>query len=306
MDGRVGLLTFLRHSRRDGRESRGAGRAVLARSGSRALAAAVLASCSGLPPVEPDWGWRTTVSPAEVGDFAAGARLLSGVDAPAPGTALQRGDQVLFGLRILDGAEGRTWFVRVLAEETAVEHSGGGPRLRVRVYDERARTLADVQVTVTRYLVEGVVRACRGAGQRSVGSRPLLGGSVQGDVASCTFAMMDIVRVVEQTDELADLLWRVARRPSFFSMLGGVRVSAGMSFAHARPVRNPVGEDAAFEFPFKIMVNGQPALLCTVTVTEPSSPLRVCGGVVGLRGHAPDDPERRIVLRLLAARRVTR
>jgi hypothetical protein len=86
------------------------------------------------------------------------------------------------------------------------------------------------------------------------------------------------------------------------SLLGGVRLSAGASFAHARPTIDPATRSHGFEFPLRVQMNRVPGLLCTVTAVEPAPPLRVCGGFTRLVGHDPEDPARRVVLQLLAAR----
>jgi len=231
---------------------------------------------------------------------------MQGIDAPRIDASLTNGDAALFGLHLLRAGDIRSWFVRITALEDEAA-TPDGLSLRIEVFDGQARPMAIEAVTVTKHLIGGAARACAVADHESTASPrdPAVHsvfGLSQSDKTRATFAVMDVLRIVENTDALADILWQSVRRPPVLSLLGGVRVTAGMSFAHARSTFDPTTGTPAFQFPLRIMVNKAVGLLCTVTAVDPAPPLRVCGGITCLVAHDPEDPARRFVLQLLAAR----
>lgn len=233
---------------------------------------------------------------------------MQGIDAARIGEPLTSGDSVLFGLHLLHGGDVRSWFVRVISLEDE-DGIGDGLSLRVDVWDGSAMPIASETVAVTKHLTSGAMRGCVVASKSDEASAPdrsppaargfMFARSAK---SRALFAVMDVIRIVEQADVLADILWQAVRRPGVLSLLGGVRITAGMSFAHAKAVIDPATRVAGFEFPLRLNVNKVPGLLCTVTVVDPFPPLRTCGGITRLVAYDPHDPTRRVVLRLLAAR----
>jgi hypothetical protein len=267
----------------------------------------VVAACGSVPPPAPgtDWSWRTEVTDAETASFPSASSLMRGIDKPRIDAPLSNGDAALFGLHLLRDGDIRSWFVRITALEDEAA-TADGLSLRVEVFDGQTRPIATERVTVTKHLIDGATRACTTANHEdaafphdpSVHSIP---GLSQSDEARAMFAVMDVLRIVKDTDALADILWQAVRRPPVLSLLGGVNVSAGMSFAHARSTIDPATNTPAFQFPLCIKVNRAVGLLCTLTAVDPAPPLRICGGITRLVAHDPEDPTRRCVLRLLAA-----
>jgi hypothetical protein len=266
-----------------------------------------MAACGSAPSPEPatDWNWRTETTDAEQASLPSANLLMQDIDAPRIDAPLTKGDAALFGLHLLHGGETRSWFVRITALENEAA-TDDGLALAIEVFDGQTRPIATETVTVTRNLIGGVTRACTAPNRADATSPPdpprhAIVSLSQSHNARALFTVMDVLRIVENTDALADILWQAVRRPPVLSLLGGVNVSAGMSFEHARPTIDPATGTPAFEFPLRINVNKVPGLLCTVTAVEPAPPLRVCGGITRLVGHDPEDRTRRVVLRLLAA-----
>ncbi|MCB9890421.1 MAG: hypothetical protein H6832_04605 [Planctomycetes bacterium] len=170
---------------------------------------------------------------------------MDGIDEPFVGGKLSIGDTVLFGLHLLHGGSVRSWFVRIASNEADI---ADGLSLRVTVFNEREQLVATEDVTVLEHLVHGVTHACRTVPARKGAPSGLPFGTVT-DEHRAMFAVMDVLRVAQQTDALADVLWQALRCPSLFSLLGGVRVSAGMSFAHATMTTDPATGSDAYEFP---------------------------------------------------------
>lgn len=297
------------------------------------LVAAMATACAHPPPPPTDWRWRTTATDTELRGFAKAATLLDGMDEARPGALVAAGDRALFGVRLLDGEDHREWFLRVTAlqdEEalapvdapttiaqllasTRPAFLGWRPgqyvlqpqpvrseRLRIEVFAGDLALLGDEEVAVTGLLFHGAVAGCQGAS--SIVPPPRNGVSPQ---TSAVFALGDVMRVVKETDSLMAILREVARLPPLWTLLRGVKVSLGTELAMAVPVPTPDGS-VAFSFPMRILINGHPALLCTVTATDPAPPVRVCGGFTRLVAQDPDDAERRVVLTLLAARSAAR
>jgi hypothetical protein len=122
-------------------------------------------------------------------------------------------------------------------------------------------------------------------------------------------ALLSYVKVVNHTRGLEDILYKVVDKPSVWSVVRHVGVSANLSidskhFAPADPSswRLPADTPAWF-FPMQLELNRRLALVVTLTVTSPSPPLLSCGGIVGMLAERPGDPETYLTLRIISARR---
>ena len=126
--------------------------------------------------------------------------------------------------------------------------------LRVDVFDETGAMLGNDDVRVRRVgLLASIVDACR-PGASNPGDRTP-GGFWRSPRGLGLQAVMEFARIMENTDTLLDLLWRVAKKPSLLSLLGGVRVSFGMWFERAVPSTHPLAQGDVYQFPFQVNVN---------------------------------------------------
>lgn len=263
------------------------------------LSAALLGSSCAIAPTSGGDGTSSVALADEFDDsvFALGRTILDGIEPPHD-ELLAVGDRVLYGVALVDEQGARTWYVRITSLE-AEATIGDGLALHVELFDDSARLVANHDAHIARYLIGGIVRGCvEFATVRVPGESMAL--SERGKARA---ALVDVLRTVEASAALSRVFWRVVRKPTTTSVLGNITVSVDSSQLDlAHPETNPLGDGSAFAFPLRVLVNKKPALVCKMTVVEPRPPVRLCGGVAALVGHDPDDPRRRVVVQLLAAR----
>jgi len=98
-------------------------------------------------------------------------------------------------------------------------------------------------------------------------------------------------------------------RPTVLSFLlnAGVRISVRGDLnslaVEDRPLPGLGGGRTAYRFPIDLEMNKEAVMRCVMIVSAPQSPYTLCGGVVGLEGAQIQNPSKRFVMRLLAARR---
>jgi len=128
--------------------------------------------------------------------------------------------------------------------------------------------------------------------------------------------ILSLAGTIQQSEALAGLRsspWiDIARWPSLWSMIShvGMRLTIEPNFFLAWPALYdwPGNDEAigAFEFPMAIKVNGEEALRCRMVVTRPTGPLRLFAGIVYFEAVHPDNPDNRVRVQILAARRGSR
>jgi hypothetical protein len=121
-------------------------------------------------------------------------------------------------------------------------------------------------------------------------------------------ALFSYVDIVQHTEGLEGLFFKLVELPSLWSMIRHGGVDPNISFGN-RDL--PSTADAAdwnlppatpvYYFPFLVRLNNQPALRVTLVVTSPQTPLLICGGVVGLLAEKIDDDRMYMSLRLVSA-----
>jgi hypothetical protein len=113
--------------------------------------------------------------------------------------------------------------------------------------------------------------------------------------------------IVSDDPDLRAILHRVVRIPSLWSILtnGGARVAVVPDFEDARRTSFAYGGSSvgAWDLPVVVSANDEPALLVSLRVVEPRSPMAVCAGVVSLVVSSPTRPDDRITLALTATQR---
>lgn len=276
---------------------------------------------TGFAPFEPDGAWR-------IGD-----ELLYGVEF---GTGEKRRNWIL-GLRIASGVfgsgqgkivEGEDDQVRVfhgqvfsttLTDETGRQWTFSSDSILVQVhaYDADGGILEkNLSRAPERFLAEGLAGACALFADGTFGptvklvdlpddEAEELGRTFAGVFAS----LISIFQVLQENETLADILWKVVRKPSVLSVIARLGVSVNLEPELDRTERvictvpgAPEGADV-FRFPLTIGVNDSPALLCSLTVTKSGAPIHVSGGLLAIDGRHPRDPDKIVRVRLLASRR---
>lgn len=294
----------------------------------------MLAACA-VPPAPPtDWDWHASASAAELDGFDGHTDLLDGFDTPRPGTLVRTGDCALFGLCLLDGERRREWYLRLTAlddeqitdrrkvkvpansqiarwfdsSSDATPDADGNIEvdlpwphdMRVEVFDGKRKRLADERHVFSPSLFDGALLGCLEATMvppppaRSLFEPPT-------HESRAVYSVMNVMGIVRGAKSLLAILREVAQLPPLWTLLRGLRVGTGMSLERAVPEPTTDGS-IAFAFPLRVVINGNPALLCTVTAVDPMPPLRVCGGFTRVVAQDPANADRRVVLTLLAAR----
>ena len=114
--------------------------------------------------------------------------------------------------------------------------------------------------------------------------------------------------IVQHTEGLEDILFKVVEKPSVWSVVRHVGVTADLTvdsehFSLAEHNACAAGaRSAAYYFPMQLTLNKKPALTVTFLVTDPRPPLLACGGIVGLLAEKPGGKETYLTLRILSAR----
>jgi len=121
-------------------------------------------------------------------------------------------------------------------------------------------------------------------------------------------ALFSYFEVVEHTEGLEDILLKVVRKPSLWSVIRHVGVTVNFRFdvKHVAPAKPeewglPSGS-AIYYFPMAVELNNQLALRVTFAVTSARPPLLACGGIIGMLAERPGDKETYLTLRIVSAR----
>ena len=119
-------------------------------------------------------------------------------------------------------------------------------------------------------------------------------------------ALMSYFEIVQHTEGLEKLLFKLVKLPSLWSVIrhAGVRadILLGQEAFPADPKDwNLPASVPVYYFPCLLRINGQPAMKITFVVTSPQPPLLVCGGVVGLLAEKLGDDETYMTLRIISA-----
>lgn len=293
-----------------------------------------LAAC-GAPPVHDGW-WRaaSALDDADPLDRAAfdGARgLVEGFDETAPSAGLGAGDRALFAMELRDDDAPQRWLLLVEVTEPSarsgdvpitasmritIETETGGRHevharsevaaLKLTRFDDAGAPAESSELYLLRDALEhGFARACVVHAARGRG----LPGATPDELdrfGRTVISLQAVLAIVQSDDQLAAILQRVARTPSFASIVAafGVSVAIVPDFESARVIGSwPTGGDPLWRIPLTITANDEPAVRVLVDVVEPRSPWSLAAGVVRLSARRPGDARARLVMELLAARR---
>jgi hypothetical protein len=121
-------------------------------------------------------------------------------------------------------------------------------------------------------------------------------------------ALISYFEIVQHTDALSDLLYKLVDLPSLWSIIKHRGVDVNLTFGNglAPSVADPVdwnlpASAPVYYFPWLVLLNGQPALKITLVTTSPRPPLLICGGVVGVLLEKIGDDETYMTMRLISA-----
>ncbi len=118
-------------------------------------------------------------------------------------------------------------------------------------------------------------------------------------------ALESYFTIVQQTEGLSDILFKLVDLPSMWSIARNRGVSANFQFGN-KPIRERkvvAGNPAVYEMPVALELNGQDALHITLVATRPQPPLLACAGITGLVAARPGAKDTYLTVQLLSAKR---
>ncbi len=128
------------------------------------------------------------------------------------------------------------------------------------------------------------------------------------DVVGGYLALMSYFSAVSETPNLESIMMKVTSFPSVWSIVkhGGIHPWMGFDYDSIAPIDLPDSwrlptRAPVYTLPLAITLNGQPALIATLLVTDPRPPLMACSGIVGFLAQDPDDDESYLTLRIISA-----
>lgn len=195
--------------------------------------------------------------------------------------------------------------------------------LVVAAFDGAGRNLGSAESALrVWFLREGLLPACRAGHRRrdlmrgrvAAGERaPMLtvDEATRADVATVASGVdlcRDLFRVLRSNPVTKQILWEVLALPSWWSMLTnwGVRITFEVDFFAVERIApgTIAGESRElWSVPVVLRLNDQPGFFASVIVGPSGSPDGAAAGVYGLVARHPHDERRRVVVRMLSARR---
>lgn len=120
-------------------------------------------------------------------------------------------------------------------------------------------------------------------------------------------ALTSYLQIVQHTEGLNDLLLKLVKVPSVWSIVRHGGVNASLFFGKEAYPANPADWNLpvsapVYYLPAALNINGQLGLKVTFVVTTPHPPLLICGGVIGVLAEKPGDNETYMTLRVISAR----
>lgn len=121
-------------------------------------------------------------------------------------------------------------------------------------------------------------------------------------------ALFSYFEVVQHTEGLEDIMLKVVRKPSLWSIIRHVGVAVNLRFQLKQITPAEPGSwgslagASIYYFPMALELNQQLALTVTFAVTDPRPPLLSCGGIIGMLAEKPGDKETYLTLRIVSAR----
>jgi hypothetical protein len=124
-------------------------------------------------------------------------------------------------------------------------------------------------------------------------------------IAEINPALNQFLAIAEHTPGLRELAFKVMDLPSLWSLL--FNSQTGFDLDPKDTTRfDPAGWDLpaspAYRYPFAYTLQGTRALEGVFFFASPAPPLQACAGIIGLIARSPKHPEKRLELRVLAAR----
>jgi hypothetical protein len=120
-------------------------------------------------------------------------------------------------------------------------------------------------------------------------------------------ALESYFTIVQQTEGLSDILFKLVDLPSMWSIARNRGVTANFQFGNKeiRERQVEAGSPAIYEIPLALELNGRAALHITLVATRPQPPLLACAGIMGLVAARPGAKDTWLAVQLLSAKRAS-
>ena len=120
-------------------------------------------------------------------------------------------------------------------------------------------------------------------------------------------ALTSYFDIVQHTDGLESLLYKLVKLPSMWSIIRRLGVTANFFVLPDPSPANPADwglppGTPVYYLHSTLFLNKQPALKVTLVVTNPDPPRLICAGVIGLLAEKPDDENTFMTMRLISAK----
>jgi hypothetical protein len=159
--------------------------------------------------------------------------------------------------------------------------------------------------------------ALRQAAEQTIASRassstsnqpPKFSDTEEREAYGALLALQDFLQGILTSQEVVEILWKVADKPSGLSMLlrgGGI---VGEIDNDGDPITVNAaawGQSAAtlYGLPVAVRLNGRPALRCLLVVGPPQSPFSISAGILAISAEAATAKDKRMEMRVISAHR---
>lgn len=198
---------------------------------------------------------------------------------------------------------------QVLNEQFSLNESflGLGLEQAAEVVYQRNQKTHAIQASSS---TNSVARDDKTANASNTNASPKLTPEQKRAISGAVPALMSYFEIVQHTEGLEDLLLKLVKLPSVWSIVRHVGVTADFGFGKEAYPANPADWNLpasvpVYYLPCVFRLNGQTALKVTLVVTVPHPPLLISGGIIGLLAERPGDDGTYMTLRIISARHQT-
>jgi hypothetical protein len=115
-------------------------------------------------------------------------------------------------------------------------------------------------------------------------------------------ALESYFNIVQRTEGLSDILFKLIDLPSMWSIARNKGVTVNFRFLnHVKQREIVAGKISVYEMPITLELNGQPAMNFTMVLTSPRPPLLPCAGILGLVATRPGVKDTYLAVQVLSA-----
>jgi hypothetical protein len=210
----------------------------------------------------------------------------------------------------------RVWGLELTMTEKGVEkesfhRDSDAVLLAVYVFDEAGSKLQVAGTLAPEAYLRGGLFASCDLMRREHAGEAVNQAALKNAFANLLLSLFGLGEVIRETPPLARVIRPVLPAPPLWALLFPPKPDISIGNQERdfkedeRPLPALAGGRRAYLLPLTLSISKQPVIGCVLSVTDPSPPLHLCAGVVGVDGAQVQDPSCKFTMRLLAARRAT-